>query len=166
MKADRKISLFDPNQIALQGNGAGRREAASGHFCLANYAQLSEEPKSRSSFCRVSRRDTQCFTNKSGPRVRKSWRTARRQKGLRPLSQACTSGGKIDCGEMGFAASVAFSRAAPFGGFRELSTSSNALLRSSSCIDKRRVVRKELALGRMYAGRGLIIRLHNKAAGS
>jgi len=26
MKADRKISLFDPNQIALQGNGPGRRE--------------------------------------------------------------------------------------------------------------------------------------------
>src|SRR6516165_1223235 len=82
-----------------------RGKAACGHFCLANYFQLSEGPKLRSSFCRVSRRDSQYFTNKSG--LRKSYSTAHRQKGLRPLNQACPSGGKIDCGEVGFAASVA-----------------------------------------------------------
>src|SRR6516165_1701746 len=107
-----------------------RGKAACGHFCLANYFQLSEGPKSRSSFCRVSRRDSQYFTNKSG--LRKSYSTAHRQKGLRPLNQACPSGGKIDCGEVGFAASVAVSKASPFGGCRDLSTSSNASLRSSS----------------------------------
>src|SRR5215468_3691977 len=107
--------------------GGGKRRAD--HFCLAGYFQLSEGPKSRSSFCRVSRRDTQYFTNKSGPAARKSCSTARRQKGLRPLSQACPSAGKrgkIDCSEMGFGVSSVFLRAASFG-----NSSSTSLVRSN-----------------------------------
>ena len=54
-------------------------------------------------FCRASRRYSQCFTNESGA-VRKSYSTAHRQNGLRPLSQACSSGGKrakIDSSALG-----------------------------------------------------------------
>jgi hypothetical protein len=91
-------------------------------FVAASYFQLSDGPKSRSSFCRVSRSDSQYCTNKSGPAKRKSCSTARRQKGLRPLSQACPSGGKrgkIDSSkiELGVSiASVMFLTAAPSGG--------------------------------------------------
>src|SRR5215470_14017738 len=111
----------------------GETSRRADHFCLAGYFQLSEGPKSRSSFCRVSRRDTQYFTNKSGPAARKSCSTARRQKGLRPLSQACPSGvkrGKIDSSEIELGVSVAsvvFLTAAPSGG----NSSSTNLVRSS-----------------------------------
>src|SRR6516164_5328644 len=67
---------------------ASSREQLDRREC---YFQLSEGPKSCSSLCRVSRSDSQYCTNKSGPAKRKSCSTARRQKGLRPLSQACPS---------------------------------------------------------------------------
>src|SRR5262249_30244234 len=104
----------------------------------ATYFQLSEGPKLRSSFCRVSRRDIQYFTNKSGPQARKSCSIARRQKRLRPLSHACPSGGKrgkIDSKEMGRGVSVVFLRSASFGGSVGLNISFHALLKSSSSID-------------------------------
>src|SRR5690242_6466297 len=103
-------------------------------FVAASYFQLSDGPKSRSSLCRVSRSDSQYCTNKPGPAKRKSCSTARRQKGLRPLSQACPSGGKrgkIDSSkiELGVSvASVVFLTAAPSGG----NSSCTNLVRSSS----------------------------------
>src|SRR5262249_21151761 len=104
----------------------------------AAYVQLSDGPKSRSSFSRVSRIDFQYFTNRSGRVVRKSWSTARRQKGLRPLSQACTSGGRlaeIDSSAIGFGTSVEFLRAS--GGASLISfrrASFHALMGSKSSI--------------------------------
>src|SRR6516165_6227811 len=63
---------------------------------------------------------------------------ARRQKGLRPLSQASPSGGKrgkIDSSEMGFGASAMFLRDLSFDGSIGLSSSSNCLMRSRSSVD-------------------------------
>jgi hypothetical protein len=103
-------------------------------FVPASYFQLSDGPKSRSSFCRVSRSDSQYRTNKSGPATRKSCSTARRQKGLRPLSQACPSGGnrgKIDSSKMEFGVSVVFLSSASFCGSVGLNSSATRLVRSS-----------------------------------
>ena len=111
-----------------------RMRGAGDNLCPASYFQLSDGPKSRSSFCRVSRSDSQYRTNKSGPATRKSCSTARRQKGLRPLSQACPSGGnrgKIDSSKMEFGVSVVFLRAAPFCGSVGLNSSATRLVRSS-----------------------------------
>ena len=80
-------------------------------------------------FCRASRRYSQCFTNESGA-VRKSYSTAHRQNGLRPLSQACPSGGKrakIDSTALGFGVSAVFLRSASFGGSVGANSSSTAL---------------------------------------
>ena len=49
---------------AARGAGSG---LAAGRAGIEHYFQLSDGPKSRSSFCRVSRRVPQYFTNKSGP---------------------------------------------------------------------------------------------------
>ena len=80
-------------------------------------------------FCRASRRYSQCFTNESGA-VRKSYSTAHRQNGLRPLSQACPSGGKrakIDSTALGFGVSAVFLRSASFGGSVGANSTSTAL---------------------------------------
>src|SRR5438552_9682934 len=82
--------------ISSTDQGGANRQADTFASC---YFQLSEGPKSRSSFCNVSRRDVQYFTIKSGPRARKSCSIARRQRDSVPSpkpDRPAASGGKID----------------------------------------------------------------------
>ena len=116
------------SSLAAEHAGAGDNVCPGQLLPIIGWTEVAFE------FCRVSRSDSQYCTNKSGPAKRKSCSTARRQKGLRPLSQACPSGGKrgkIDS-KIGLGISVVFLTAAPSGGSVGLSSSSKAFVRSGS----------------------------------
>ena len=129
----RAVSAAIRRASSRASNLAAENAGRGTNFVPASYFQLSDGPKSRSSFSRVSRRDFQYRTNNSGPAARKSCSTARRQNGLRLLNQACPSGGKrgkIESSKIGLGVSVVFLTAAP--GSVGCNSSSNALMRSSS----------------------------------